>query len=182
MQTDIIRLGKTRPASDTILLGGNPTMAFRVHGNLWIGNAPQMGSLINMYFRALVLCANGYQPDSRLFGNGVQVIHAPMDDDYNYMSKDDMATAVRAGGCTARFLREGKPTLVTCMMGRNRSGLVCALALCVGPARMQLDEAIATVRAARGPEALQNPQFHIFLKDYMNHIISSKTELSLQTG
>jgi hypothetical protein len=172
-------LGKSRIASDTLVLGGNPTMAFRVHGNLWIGNAPQIGSPINMYFRALVLCANGYQPDSELFGHGIQVIHAPIDDNYDYMSKEDMATAVRAAGCTARFLKEGRPTLVTCMMGRNRSGLICALALCVGPSKMKPDDAISTIRAARGPEAFHNPQFHNFLKNYVEHFTSSGTGLSL---
>lgn len=168
---------KIQRSHGIIALGGNPTIAFQVHENLWIGNAPQMGSRINQHFEALVLCANGYQPDSELFGYGVQVIHAPMDDNYDYMSKMDMTTAVRASGCVIKLLKEGKSVLVTCMMGRNRSGLVCALSLCVGPAKMKLDDAIATIRDARGSEALHNPQFLSFLKEYTNHFSVVHSEI-----
>ena len=172
----------SKTASDTLQLNGFPSVAYRVYENLWIGNAPQIGSPLSRYFGALILCAEEYQLHQDLFGSGIQVIGAPLHDNYDFMSRADMEVAVRAGGCTARLLREGRSVLVTCMAGRNRSGLICALALCVGPARMDQDEAVFTVRSARGPEALQNPQFLAFLKSYIGHLnsVSSSTELSLQ--
>ena len=56
-----------------------------------------------------------------------------------------------------RSVRAGRPTLITCMGGLNRSGLVAALAL----RRLghSADEALSLLRASRGPYALGNELF-----------------------
>lgn len=181
---DTIMFGKNKTAvgqmaSNSLQLDGYPTVANRVHENLWMGNAPQIGDAIERHFRALILCAHEYQPHRNLFGGKTQVINAPMFDEYSNMPKSDMITAVRAGGCVARFLREGKSVLVTCIAGKNRSGLVCVIALCAGPTKMKPDEAIAAVRQARGLDALQNPQFLAFIKSYAGRTNFSESELTL---
>ena len=57
---------------------------------------------------------------------------------------------------------DGRRVLVRCSGGLNRSGLVSALALThLG---RSADEAVALVRAARGPWALTNPGFVAHLK------------------
>jgi protein-tyrosine phosphatase len=57
----------------------------------------------------------------------------------------------------ARSIRSQRPTLITCMGGLNRSGLVAAMALCrLG---CSPDEAIALVPAARGRYALGTELF-----------------------
>jgi hypothetical protein len=65
------------------------------------------------------------------------------------------------GAVVATAVREGRRVLVRCSGGLNRSGVV------VGEALVQLGlspaEAIATVRAARGPWALTNPAFAAYL-------------------
>lgn len=182
--TDTIAFGKqqialVKKASNSLQLDGYPTVASQIYENLWMGNAPCIGDRIERYFNALILCADEYQPHHKLFGNNIQVINAPLFDDYSYMSKSDMITAVRAGGCVARLLREGKTVLVTCIAGRNRSGLVCVIALCAGPSKMVPEEAIAIVRQARGPEALQNPQFLAFIKSYIGRMNTTSLENEL---
>ncbi len=56
-----------------------------------------------------------------------------------------------------RSVRAGRPTLITCMGGLNRFGLVAALPL----RRLghSADEALGLLRAARGPYALGNKLF-----------------------
>ncbi|MBZ5740039.1 protein-tyrosine phosphatase family protein [Nocardioides mangrovi] len=57
----------------------------------------------------------------------------------------------------ATAVRDGRSVLVRCSGGLNRSGLVVAIALVhLGHTS---DEAVALVRAARGPWALTNPAF-----------------------
>ena len=57
----------------------------------------------------------------------------------------------------ARSVRAERPTLITCMRGPNRSGLVAATALCrLGRSP---HEAISLVRAARGSYALGDELF-----------------------
>jgi protein-tyrosine phosphatase len=88
----------------------------------------------------------------------VDVFHAPLDDNpWCPPSPREQAIAHGAAREVARRLRKGQRVLVTCAMGLNRSGLVSALAL-----RMQgvpSERAIAAVRQARGPNALNNGQF-----------------------
>lgn len=68
---------------------------------------------------------------------------------------------------TARIVADrvvaGRRVLVHCWAGLNRSGVVAARALMFMGA--PVDEAIAAVRAARGPEALFNGHFVAWLHD-----------------
>jgi protein-tyrosine phosphatase len=77
--------------------------------------------------RVLVLCAEEVQPRGANFP-GVHVIHAGFDDDYS-LSEEERTIAVRAAREVARHVRSGDKVLVTCQQGRNRSGLVAALAV-----------------------------------------------------
>ncbi len=77
----------------------------------------------------------------------------------------DPVTAVRVdevSGRVADAVRDGRRVLVRCSGGLNRSGLVVAEAL-VKLGRTP-DEAIASVRDARGPWALTNPGFVVHLR------------------
>ncbi len=142
----------------------NSELASRVCHGLWMGGVPPIGMGVSQYFDCLVLAAKEYQyewdyPD-------VEVIAVPLDDSGNPMSKAEMVYAIRAAGTVIRWLNEDKSVLVTCRMGRNRSGLICALALCCGPTAVTPEQAVRTIRAARGPSALGNRHFLSFLDEF----------------
>jgi len=88
----------------------------------------------------------------------MEVLYAPNDDNPNRPpTREELQIAVNAALIVADRVRAGVKTLVTCMQGRNRSGLVTALVLhillgCSG------DEAIWIVKGHR-KGALMNPQF-----------------------
>lgn len=150
--------------SESLAVESEPAVAFRVLGNLWIGSAPPIGKAVAQHFDCLVLSAIEYLPWPSCFP-GVDVYTVSMRDDGNPMSKEEMASAVRAAGKVISWLREGKRVLVTCHQGRNRSGVICALVLCKGRG-MSPERAVRTVRVARGPTALSNPHFLKFLEEY----------------
>lgn len=114
-------------------------------------------------FDTLVLCASEYQPHGGLFAVA-ETLHAPMDDEFDHMTLGRGKEAVFAARAVVKRLEAGSRVLVTCLAGRNRSGLVCALALCFGRPRMSAKEAVRLVRAARGGNALANPFFVRFLE------------------
>jgi len=105
-------------------------------------------------FQVLVLCAQEHQPSGSRFP-GVHVVHAPFDD--WEPSSSEWRIARRAGTVVAQALRGGQRVLVTCAMGRNRSGLVVALALIesTGAAPELVIGKIARLREG----ALSNPHF-----------------------
>jgi hypothetical protein len=76
-------------------------------------------------FEVVVLCAEEWQPNLP----GVETIHAGFDDDHQGLDRRQAKIAFAAAKKTAQRLAAGRKTLVTCWAGRNRSGLVCALAL-----------------------------------------------------
>lgn len=80
-------------------------------------------------YKVLVLCADEYQPPRDFFRGLDDVIYAPNDDGYRPFSPLQKVIATMAAGRVADFVRQKKNVLVTCMQGRNRSGLVSALAL-----------------------------------------------------
>lgn len=156
---------------NTILMEGADSFAHEVLNGLWIGNAPPIMSMherskpsrpMAMDFDTLVLCAEEYQLPGGLFSIP-EVLYAPMDDAFEPVSKQLASTAVRAAKQVIKRLVDDKRVLVTCMAGRNRSGLVCALALHLGPPGLSPDVAVAAVRAARGANALANPFFVRFV-------------------
>lgn len=80
-------------------------------------------------YRVLVLCADEYQVSHTLFKGLDDVIYAPNDDGFGPFTPIQATIARIAAGRVADYVRQKRHVLVTCMMGRNRSGLVTALAL-----------------------------------------------------
>lgn len=100
----------------------------RISSKLYIGSAPPLGSAVASYgFHTLVLCAQEFQPRQAEFP-GVRVVHAGIDDSSDLLM-DHWETARQASKVVAARVGQGQRTLVTCWLGQNRSGLVCALAL-----------------------------------------------------
>lgn len=134
--------------------------------NLLIGSAPHPGSrLAAAGVKALALCAREYQLPSRLYP-GVQVLHCPLPDDhYRGLTPEQSQAALHVAADVAELVASGTQTLVTCMAGRNRSGIVCAVALAellgITPAKGG-----ELVRAHRGPFSLTNPKFVDLLNLY----------------
>lgn len=98
----------------------------RIAERLWIGAAPEEGTLVRSYgFDVLVLCAVEYQPRFRVpFQMSVHL------DDGGYPpAPQDLPAAHRTANELAYLLAANKTALVTCWQGRNRSGLVVTLAL-----------------------------------------------------
>lgn len=149
---------------DTLMLESNPSVAFRVSDNLWIGSAPPIGFSVAQHFDCLILSAMEYTPGPTCWP-GVETYAVQINDDGSPMTKVEMASAVRAAGKVIQWLQGGKRVLVTCHQGRNRSGIICALALCKGKG-MSPKRAVNTIRAARGPSALRNDYFLRFLSEY----------------
>jgi len=103
--------------------------ATRITKGLWMGSKPQTGSAVKRSgFDLLVLCAEEYQPKAKEFP-GVEVIHAPFDDNDIGPLPHEEQIARKAAKRVGNALRSGLNVLVTCQQGRNRSGLVTGLAL-----------------------------------------------------
>lgn len=132
--------------------------AHHISDGLWQGAVPTPGNIIrDAGFHLLVLCASEYQLPAEDFP-GVEVIHAPNeDDDSRPPTREELKIAVQAAERVVEALQAGKKVLVTCWAGRNRSGLVSALAL-----RKHLGlsglKVITLVQMCR-PRALTNTQF-----------------------
>jgi protein-tyrosine phosphatase len=110
----------------------------RLITRLYIGAAPKRGpDVAQAGFSTLVLCAEEYQPRLAEFPGLHSVIHAPLDD--AIPTEEEIDTAMTAALEAADRYEAGERVLVTCMAGRNRSGLVSALALhfitCAPPSR-----------------------------------------------
>jgi hypothetical protein len=107
-----------------------------------------------------VLCADTYQPGPELFPS-VELVYVPFRDRID-VTPAELDLALRGARKVALRLALGRRCLVTCEAGRNRSGLVSALALAM---HRGIDPAKAgeLVRRARGPNALINPAFVSFL-------------------
>jgi protein-tyrosine phosphatase len=121
------------------------------------GVAPPLGGVLaRLGYKTLILCAEEFQPDARELG-GLEVIHAPNDDRERLPSERELALAIFAGKIAADRARQKKLVLVTCMMGRNRSGLVSGIALHFLTGRSG-EECARFVQKQR-PGALTNPHF-----------------------
>jgi protein-tyrosine phosphatase len=116
------------------------------------GSAPPPG-VRGLPFDVIVLAAMEYQdPDLP----GYHVIRVPLDDSGPPPSKLDRHLIRRTAREIADRVRHRERVLVTCMQGRNRSGVLVGLALRdLGlPGR----EAAQRIRMARN--GLTNPHFH----------------------
>lgn len=132
--------------------------ANRVASRLWMGaRVPPQCHLRDLGFTLLVHCAVELPPGPDDYP-GVRVLFAPNNDQVGYaLTQRQLDCAKMAAGQIARHWREGGRVLVTCAQGRNRSGLVCALAL-LRLSRLNAEQAIACIRQAR-QKALTNPDF-----------------------
>ena len=110
-------------------------------------------------FDVLVLAAEKYQPARLMFAPRTRVVYAPIDD--AELTMREAYTAEIASAIVADALRAGRSVLSTCMAGRNRSGLVSALAL-TKLHGWSGAYAADRVRATR-PNALTNPSFLRYL-------------------
>ena len=128
---------------------------------LFVGSAPQFGGAVaRAGFDVLVFCANEHQPPGEAHP-GVVIARARLEDDGSPMSKGHMHQALATAGFVAARVREGKKVLVTCFQGRNRSGLVAALALTAltGASGACCARAVRARRQAPHGPALTNRSF-----------------------
>jgi protein-tyrosine phosphatase len=129
---------------------------------LYQGSMPIPGyGLKKKGFDTLVLCAKEYQPPSVIFP-GIKVIKAPNDDSGKPLSDDEKRIALAAADVVAKDVANGKNVLVTCMQGRNRSGLVVAIAI-VKLTGMSGKSTVKLIKNLR-KNALTNPSFCDFLE------------------
>jgi protein-tyrosine phosphatase len=105
----------------------------------------------------LVLCASELQPTADHFPSDLEIVYAPMDDVDSGPTDEEKELALDAADQVVNALASGQTVLVTCAMGRNRSGLVTALAL-MDRHNISGREAVGHVRARR-PNALTNTGF-----------------------
>lgn len=120
-----------------------------------MGAAPAPGAALAA-FDAVVLCAAEWQPFMARPG----VVYAGFRDTRT-PEPYEWARAEDAGQRVERLARRGRSVLVTCVAGRNRSGLVTGIALQrlgVPPRR-----AIELIQRNR-PNALSNPVFVEYLE------------------
>jgi protein-tyrosine phosphatase len=129
---------------------------------LWQGSIPPRGNTLARYgFNAVVLAAVELQLPAHLF-EGVDVLHAPNEDDGSPLTREQLIIAISAAKQVAARVTDGQKVLSTCAQGVNRSGLVTALALhfiygwngdhCIGVVRRKR-------KLANGRRALSNQFF-----------------------
>lgn len=107
-------------------------------------------------FDLLILCAEELQTPSHRFP-GVHVYFSPLDDHPAGLTEQERKRAWKAARAVADAVVSGKQTLVTCAMGRNRSGYVTAVALWMLTG-MAGSDVVALIQDAR-PESLSNKAF-----------------------
>ena len=122
---------------------------------LWMGAAPDPEPLRKHGFEAVVFCAEEFQPDADRY-EGLATHFEPMADDGRTCPDSDRFAIVSA----ARFAHDqwrhrGRRVAITCLAGRNRSGVVMALTLAM-LTNDQMPDVIAHVRHHR-LGALSNP-------------------------
>lgn len=141
----------------------SPTVdASQVAPGLWIGARPSPGHY--RWLGVIVLAAREWQPPSFTYPN-VAVLHVPLTDDPSRpMPTAQADSAISAARTVARYLRAGQRVLVTCHLGLNRSSLIAGLAMRLAYGT-KVDNVIAALREARGPQALRNPHFVRLLRD-----------------
>lgn len=105
--------------------------ATRIAPKLYQGSFPTSVQALKVArVHVVVYCAKEIQPASYpLHDAGVDVLRCPLDDNGNEPTSSEWNHAVETARRVARRVRSGRRTLVTCAQGRNRSGLVMALAL-----------------------------------------------------
>lgn len=129
-------------------------------------NTPQ--DVSDNRFKLLVICAKERldflgdpSEEATAQAYGCTTVHAPFDDDQ--VDSVVVEQVGRAVGKVVTALRRGSKVLVTCNQGRNRSGLVSALALLQISPKFSPNSVIKLIKDRRvapsGKEALTNPDF-----------------------
>jgi protein-tyrosine phosphatase len=123
---------------------------------LYQGSLPASAQAVKRAgFDALVLCAReGQPPDHAL--QGIPVLRCPLDDN-GRLSERHWRRAHRCALTVARLVQQRRRVLVTCMQGRNRSGLVSGIALHLLTGHPGCD--CARYIQVRRPTALTNEAF-----------------------
>lgn len=132
---------------------------------LWMGSRPPPGrALVRAGFHVLALTACEHQ-QPELYP-GVEVLCIDLDDDGKPLPSKHVEEAFVLADRLARRARAGLAVLVTCMQGRNRSGLVTALTLArmTGASGSEAMRAVQERRRSPFGGALQNPQFNRLLR------------------
>jgi len=103
--------------------------AAQIAQHLWMGSKPEIGRAVGEAgFDLLVLCAEEYQPPYWEYP-GVEVIHAPFDDNDIGPLPTEKEIARSAARSVADAIRSAREVLVTCYAGINRSAYVAGMAL-----------------------------------------------------
>jgi protein-tyrosine phosphatase len=139
----------------------------RLYPGLWMGSAPPTGTTLHSAgFDVLVLAATEYQPRSREL-YGIEVIHVPLLDVDRPLGSETRRAICSAASMVAQRVRRGKRVLVTCAAGRNRSGVIAAVAL-AKLAQITPIDAARIIREVRvgidGGPSMSNPSFNAFLR------------------
>lgn len=146
------------------IFGSGP--ASRITRGLWQGGFPRASEGLHRHFDVIVLCARELQPDNpeqeREIFPEVEVVRAPMEDEESGPTENEALVAFAAANRVVAAITDGKCVLVSCAAGRNRSGLVSAIAL-TKLYGISGKEAAERVRANR-KDALTNRGFSKFLE------------------
>jgi len=128
-----------------------------------VGSHPPRGDWAQRAgFQLLVLTAFQRQPPAEQY-QGVLVVHAPLTDDAFEIVEGDWERAMLAAQEVASVSCSGQRVLVSCVEGRNRSGLVAALAVHILTG-MSGQDACSKVQAGRSG-SLYNWHFVQALRD-----------------
>lgn len=100
-----------------------PDYSYLIAGSLAQGSAPPPG--VRLPFDTVVLAAREWQPELP----GHEVLRVPLSDDGPPPTPEERRLIHENAARVTRRLRVGRRVLVTCWMGRNRSGVISALAL-----------------------------------------------------
>ncbi len=135
----------------------------QVAPRLWQGSRPQSWTDLKgvLGVDVLVLAAQEHHPADYVFP-GVKVLYAALDDSGPPPTEAELADAEAVATLAATRYVRGDRLLITCYMGRNRSGLITALVL-VRAHGLTGKQAVRAVQAAR-PEALSNAYFRRYLE------------------
>lgn len=134
-------------------------------GNLWIGSAPRSGSRYER-FGVIYFVAEEIRPEPTMFRSKVR--YFGFDD--GPLDEKTWTTARIAADSVTKDLVAGHQVLVTCAMGRNRSALVCAIALhmMTGMPGREIAEFVAGKRVDRnGEHALSNQAFRGYVESLL---------------
>jgi protein-tyrosine phosphatase len=135
-----------------------------IQPDLAMGGALLDSSAAFEEFDILVLCAGEWQPHVVLPDEDKtkRVVRVPYDDSDTALIPSVLKLLQKTAKELAEEHKNGKRILVTCMMGRNRSGLLTALVL-MTRFGMPAAEAIALIKECRGDFALTNETFTSYL-------------------